>query len=140
MIFEVQKSWETRNTDDDVYKAFSVMKLGCNDKLFLLDAQIVDEYGDFYTERYMIGTVRSTLNFIAKQNFKDVRIALLSRRCDNYGEYAVSDLSQIIEAKAEGDQIAHISVCVDGKRYVESNLGNSEEHMTEFKTIYYKNL
>lgn len=140
MIFEVQKNWEIRTVSADVYKTFSIVKFGFNEKCFLLDVVTEEVGGDVFTERYEIGTIKDTLAVLAENKFKDSTITLFLPRCENSGEYLLTDILKIIEAKDEAGQTAHIFDCKNGKRYIDSDLANSEDELTDFNTIYFKNL
>lgn len=144
MNFQIQKDWEIHGPLDSLFDGpemtrFPLVQLSLNFKVYLVDATIEDDQGAAFVERFMFGDLGYTLRFIEQDGFKDTRISLLSRRCDNGGDYSVSDVSEIIRAKGEGEQV-HIICCKDGKRYIDSMLDSSEEDLTDHETIYFKSL
>ncbi len=145
MYFEIQKEWESESPIDKLFggpekRRFPLVELSLNFNIFLVDAEVENEDGCIFVNRFMFGSVHDTLQFIDQAVFKGSCISLLSRRCDNNGEYSVSDLMEIIEAKDEAGQMSHIYCCKDGKRYIDSSLASSEQELTDLKTVYYKSL
>ncbi len=143
MYFEIQKEWEIESPFDQLFEGpekrrFPLVELSHNFNVFIVDAEIKEDENCTFVNRFMFGSIHDTLMFINQEIFKSICISLLSRRCDNNGEYSVSDIIEIIEAKDEAGQISHIYCCKNGKRYIDSALANSEEELTSFKTVYYK--
>ena len=139
MIFEAQTSWRSVAAfPDDRVVSYDVIKFGFNDIYFFVDADNKDFYGDIYTERFVVGTIKNALLFLESNDFVDSKISLLLRRCDNEGEYLVTDLVQAFEAKTKYKASAFVYVCSSGKRYVQSDCGESEEELTNLNSIYLK--
>ncbi len=145
MYFEAQKDWEIE-IDNSLFavfgepekRRFPLIELSLNLKILLVDVEIEYEDDGVFVHRYMFGSVDDALKFISQPRIKDSEISLLSRRCDNAGDYGVSDLVEIIQAKDEADQLSHIFCAKNGKKYIDSALAYSEDDLKEFKTVYFK--
>ncbi|ARN73956.1 hypothetical protein [Oceanicoccus sagamiensis] len=144
MYFEIRKEWQSKDITDAMFGItdrirFPLVEFSFNQYVFLVDAVVEDCEGLEFVKRFMLGSVSDTLRFIEQPDIKDSCIALFSRRCDNDNDsYSISDLIKIITAKDSAGQIAHIYQCKDGQRYVDSLLASSEEALTDFHTIYYR--
>lgn len=143
MYFEVQKNWEVTNP---VYTAlmgpetrvFPVIEFALNCKIFLVDIRVEVQDGVTLTRQFIFGSVSDALELMGRPEIKYSTISLLSRRCDNDGHYNISDLTEIIEGKDTNGQTSYILSCENGKKYIDSPLANSENELTECKTIYIK--
>lgn len=147
MYFEAQNDWEIDSSIFSVFggpkkRRFPLIELSMNLSILLVDAEIEyeDEDAAVFVHRFMFGSVHDALKFISQPTIKESKISLLSRRCDNEGDYGVSDLVEIIQAKDEADQLAHIFCVKNGKKYIDSALASSEDELKEFETIYFKSL
>ena len=145
MYFSIQKEWEAKSplgllSGGPEERSFPLVEISLNLNIFLVDAEVGVEDDCSVVSRFMFGDVVETLQFIDQDIFKNSSISLLSRRCDNDGEYSVSDLIETIEAKDDAGQMSHIYCCKDGKKYIDSSLASSEQELTDLKTIYYKTL
>jgi len=145
MYFEAQKDWEIDSALFSVFggpekRRFPLIELSMNLNILLVDAKIEYEDEGVFVHRFMFGSVDDALKFISQPLIKDCEISLLSRRCDNEGDYGVSDLVEIIQAKDEAGQLSHIFCTKNGKKYIDSALASSEDELKEFETIYFKSL
>ncbi|MFQ3215332.1 MAG: hypothetical protein ACI9C9_002878 [Marivirga sp.] len=144
MIFEVQKQWEVEDKFgilDPNTRQFPLFKLGLNIGIFLVDIEIThkDEDGEEYTmqERFFLGTVFDTLEFLSSNDVNSAKISYLSRRCDNEGSYATSDVIKIFSARDSADQLSHIVECKDNRSHVFSPLTSSVEELTNKEIVYF---
>jgi len=132
MYFECQKEWEvdlspiTQIFGDDGKRCFPIVELAYNFRVFILDVRVHYEDGEgSHINRYFFGSVTDLFASVDQPGISEFRISLLSRRCDNNGEYSVADIREICEAKNAADQRVFVYRCMDGKQYVDSSLGNS---------------
>ncbi|PKN17923.1 MAG: hypothetical protein CVU71_10350 [Deltaproteobacteria bacterium HGW-Deltaproteobacteria-6] len=142
IFFEVQKNWEINkfHLGGTEILNYLLVEISTNGNIFLIDAEIELEDGETLVNRYILGSVIDTLNFINQPGIKDSKIALISTRRDNKGEYGISDLVEIIEAKDKTGKIAHVLRCKNGRTYIGSLLENIDDelNLTDHKTIYQK--
>ena len=138
MSFEVLKKWEDTSPIHELFpggeniRTFPIVKLTMNMNVFLIDIETEELH-----ERFFMSSVSDLMNFIAQFGPAKFSVSLLSRRCDNDGQYSVADLSEIIEAKDKAGQPAHIFHCQDGKMYIDSFLAESESDLNSLKTVYF---
>ena len=143
IYFEVQNDWESRRMKwgGTEILSYPLVELSIDGNIFFVDAKIEIEEGEPpIANRYILGSVIDTLRFINQKFIKDSKITLLSTRRDNEGDYGISDLVEIIEAKDKADHITYILCCKNGRTYIDSALANSKDELTDYKTIYQKSL
>ena len=143
MHFVAEKSWEI---DSEIFKIFGgpetrrfpAMELSLNLPVLLVDIAVEDEFGDSLTRRFFFTETDNALNFVNQQGVVGGSIALLSRRCDNEGDYSVSDVMEIYEATGEHGQPVHIYHCADGKKYFGPFFSGSEDELNSLTCVYSK--
>ncbi len=138
VYFETQNNWEIHRIKwaGTEIISYHLIELSVNGNIFFVDAEIQIEEGNTIVNRYILGSVIETLKFINQKIIKNSKIALVSTRDSNEGDYAIFDLVEIIEAKDKADLICHILICKNGRRYIDSLFVNREEELTECKTIW----
>ena len=70
--------------------------------------------------------------------FEAFKIALLSPRHKNDGEYCISDILKITEGKNSHNVPAWIYTCKNNKKYNDNLFGESENMITDKKVIYFE--
>jgi hypothetical protein len=143
LLFEVQSNWEYKDVSISALcgqdaQCYPFVSLSSNGNIYLVDVKTETENGLDYINRYMFGSVSDAIKYLDHEKIKDSAVSLLSRRCDNNGNYDVSDLIEIIEAKDAAGQTSYVLCCKNGKRYIDSPLAYTEGELSEAKTIYYK--
>ncbi len=139
--FKAQQHWlvkdlfSTTLNKPDRFK-FPCIQLTFNTNIFLLDITTEDENDISFGERLFFGSIDDVLNVIKHNETSKYKIALLSPRHDNNGEYVTSDIIEVLHARDSKNQLAYVYCCKNKKRYVDSLLGRYESDLKQFKTIY----
>lgn len=142
ILFEVQNDWESHriNWGGTEILSYPLVEISVDGNILFVDAEIEIENGETIVNRYILGSVIDTLRFINQKIIKDSKVALISTRRDNEGDYGISDVVEIIEAKDKADHITYILCCKNGRTYINSLFANSKDELTDYKTIYQKSL
>ncbi|WP_148206096.1 hypothetical protein [Geobacter metallireducens] len=87
-----------------------------------------------YWNRVMVNSVHDVL--YAAGTLDNFKVSLFSPRYQNEDdEMSVSTITEIIEAEEEGHK-AYIFKCKNGKTYLETSLGYTEDQLKNKKTLY----
>lgn len=146
MFLQTHESWERKTGlesifGDDGFHNYPVVRVFLNVLLFHVDVlpKSTDEDLQIWS-RYIFAERDEVLKFLESMDaYKEVIISLQTRRSDSGDEqYWISTITEIIEAKDEADQRAFIYCCQNGKRYLDSDIRQSEDELSHKKTIYYQ--
>ncbi len=145
MSFIVKKHWEdtgflSKLTGSDDTRLFPVTKLVSNTNMFLVDiqSQMDDEDGITFTDRYFFTDILEALDFITSTSPISSRITLLSRRCDNEGQYVCSDIDKVVRGKDQFDQPQLIIQCQNGRNYSDRTIHDLEGQKDNLEIIYFQ--
>lgn len=140
MHFTVKKEWEVKNPilaalGEPGTGWYQLIELPLNIKVFMVDA-LIEHHDHQAWHRYMVPSIANALDLITRTYVKSHKLAIMSRRDDNSGEYSIADIEEVITAKTHAKQHCYIFSCVDGKRYYEHANASLENDLTEKQTIY----
>lgn len=139
--FEAYEEWKL---DSSIFSLFSgpekyhfpCIQFSLNVNSFLLDTVIKGEDDMILGQRYIFGSIKDVLNFMTHSDIEESTISLLSPRHENDGEYAISDIIEVLQAFDSANQSAYIFCCKNKKRYIDSALDRNESDLRNFKTVY----
>lgn len=146
MYIETNEDWEIEN---DVVKElnppgtkfYHMVKFFGNFFLFHLDLWVSESKDEEmkYCQRFLISDIQTLLDILLTLDSDEFEISLQSRKCDNKNdEYDISTLTKIIKAYDSANQISYIYVCINGQRYIESALADTESELTNKETVYFQ--
>lgn len=144
MFFKTHEDWEIKDPSLKIFEApgtryYPFIELSLNFNLFHVDIlpHYDDEDGFAPMLRFIATDIRQALILVDDKHVNKFSISLQSRRCDNAnGEYCISTLSEVLEAEDSAGQLAHIYVCKDGKRVIDSSLASTESELFNARSVY----
>lgn len=144
MFFQTHEAWEVESPSLGIFdppgiRYYPLIELSLNFNLFHVDVlpHSDNEEDIAPTRRFIAADIKQALILIDDKRVKEFNISLQSRRCDNSdGEYCISTLSEVLEAEDSAGQLAHIFVCKDGKRIIDSPLASTESELFNVRSVY----
>jgi hypothetical protein len=124
--------------DTEGMRCYSRVEVAISAPLFHLDALPKEgEPNRRIWLRFVTADILDVLTFLSRNDLEKIRLSYQSRRCDNDdGEYAISTVTEVLEATDAYGQKAFICRCKNGKTYVSSMLTGDEGKLRDKATIY----
>ena len=87
-------------------------------------------------KHFIFGGIDQVLSLINAEGVKKYRVGFQPQFLRNR-DWSISTLKEVYEAKDLFGQRAFIFVCADGKRYIDSDIENTEEDLKDRQRIYF---
>lgn len=124
------------NNNNSKYYPFVELTLNVNVFIVKLDVEHQDE--EVLRTTLFFTEFQHVLDCVQTSWVKDFSVSLLTPEYQNDGQYKISDLVKVYQAKDEAEQEAFLFVCIDGNRYIDSALAESEEELILGDVIYFR--
>lgn len=142
MYFEADRSWEVSNLADSIFghdgkRKFPFFVLSLNINVLLVDICVQPE-DSLYSiwERFFCHSIKDAITLIEFEQVHESKIALLSRRCDNGGEYSVADIVKAAIVKNSANHKTLMYYCSNGKNYYDEDIFEDNEKPLIVKVLY----
>tara|TARA_R110001583_G_scaffold74100_7_gene205513 strand:+ start:22732 stop:23178 length:447 start_codon:yes stop_codon:yes gene_type:complete len=141
MYFQADNNWEmtspmTKRLLGDNQHHYALIQLGFNFNMILLDVEVNADDDICSTERFMFGDIRDALAFMKQECFKLPTLSLMSRRCDNDGDYSVADIIKVVMGYDRSEQPGYVFYVSGGREYFNSLSACSLDELQNKKIIY----
>ncbi|GAA6183794.1 hypothetical protein [Aliiglaciecola sp. NS0011-25] len=138
MNFEVPQHLLINETfEDKQYSLIPYVELVANVNILILNAVVGDSTIGKMTKMFLVVDFLDMYQILySLLGVKSFNLTLLTRRDDNNGVYAVSDVIEILMGKDEANQDGYIYRCKSGKTYIDSSLANNEHELRGLQTLY----
>lgn len=144
MFFEADRSWEVSSPLDGILghdgkRKFPFFLLSININVLMVDICFQTEDTDGYVwERFFCHSIKDAVTLIELEQTNEGKIALLSRRCDNGGEYSISDVVTAAIVSNKANQRTLMYYCINEKVYYDQDIFKNNEEPSIIKVVYSK--
>lgn len=142
MLFIANNDWEIDNPICAVFgppesRKFPLFEASFAGDVFLIDLRSTAPDVESYWRRFFSASVQNALQILQENEQEECRIALLSNRYKNNGDYGIVDIIKIIEAKDKSGQPGYVYYCKNGQLHFKNLAAKSVDDLTDVKTLYF---
>lgn len=144
MYFEADRSWEVPSPLDGILghdgkRKFPFFEVSLNINVLLVDISVEFECGgDSIWERFFCHSIKDAITLIELEQVRESKVALLSRRCDNDGEYSVSDIVTAAVVRNNANQRTLMYSCRNGREYYDEDIFEGTSKPSIVQVLYSK--
>lgn len=139
MLFQIDPTWEVDSPFVNQivapnFKLYPLVELSCNTLFFIV--RVLPDNLPFW-RTFLIDSIDLALSLITREEIEEHQISLfipLSHASSS--EDTICTIKEILTGLDPEGKILHLYVCENGIRYIERNLVNPNDDLSDMKSIY----
>jgi hypothetical protein len=144
MLIKTNEQWEIKDHpikffDSPGTRIYPLIELSLNSHLFHVDILPKPSGSDDVAlwHRFITADLEQAFVIVEEDLIDEFNISIQTRRCDNEDhDYKINTILEILTGKETAGQTSYVFICKNGKRIIDSAMGESEDDLKDLKVIY----